>query len=315
MTGPVVVQQISESFGEALRAHASNPQVIDHLDRDRPWDFPQEAEALVTYPYPSWLSEAGRVPQPRPGLKWVQLFSAGVERFPEWLLDGRMVGCGRGQTSPQIAEFVLAAMLNREKRLNEISARSLTEWVRPEMGTLVGKTLGLIGYGSIGAEIARRALAFDMQIVACRNSPWAEVPKGLTPLAGPAEVLAQSDHAAICVPLTDETRGMVDDAFLAQAKPGLHLINIARGAILDQDALLRAIAAGRIAHATLDVTFPEPLPETHPLWQVPEVHLTPHVSFLGGDHLARFLEKTLANLTTYAQGAPLRDLFDRERGY
>ncbi|MBU1279317.1 MAG: hypothetical protein KJ943_09360, partial [Alphaproteobacteria bacterium] len=77
----------------------------------------------------------------------------------------------------------------------------------------------------------------------------------------------------------------------------------------------RAPAAGRIAHATLDVTFPEPLPETHPLWQVPEVHLTPHVSFLGGDHLARFLEKTLANLTTYAQGAPLRDLFDRERGY
>ena len=80
-------------------------------------------------------------------------------------------------------------------------------------------------------------------------------------------------------------------------------------------SLIGAISGGHIGHATLDVTFPEPLPEDHPLWQVPEVHLTPHVSFLGGDHLARFLEKTLANLTAYSQGAPLQDLFDRERGY
>lgn len=315
MTGPVVVQQISTRFGDALRAHPSAPRVIDHLDHDHPWDFPDGAEVLVTYPYPAWLSQAGRAAQDRPGLDWVQLFSAGVERFPDWLLDGRMVGCGRGQTSPQIAEFVLAAMLNREKRLDGIRARSPADWVKPELGTLAGKTLGLVGYGSIGAEIARRALAFDMQVVACRNGPWGKVPSGLVPVDGPAQVLARSDHAAICVPLTEATRGMVDDALLAQAKPGLHLVNIARGAILDQEALLRAIAAGHVAHATLDVTFPEPLPAAHPLWQAEQVHLTPHVSFLGGDHLARFLEKTLANLTAYAQGAPLRDLFDRDRGY
>ncbi len=313
--GPVVVQQISEDFGAALRAHPSAPRVIDHLENDRPWRVDPAAEVLVTYPYPAWKFEAGLSPRILPHLKWVQLFSAGVERFPGWLLEDRMVGCGRGQTSAQIAEFVLAAMLNREKCLDAIRATSPEHWVKSPIGTLEGRTLGLIGFGSIGAAIARRALAFDMRVVACRNSTWSTVPDGIAPAMNPAAVLGQSDHAVICAPLTESTRGMIGAAQLSRAKPGLHLINISRGAILDQDALIAAIGAGQVGGATLDVTSPEPLPEGHPLWQMPEVRLTPHLSFLGGDHLARFLEKTLVNLTAYTHGRALMDLYDPARGY
>ena len=315
MTGPVVVQQISVEFGDALRAHPAALHVIDHLDHDRPFDFPSDAEVLVTYPYAGWLSQEGKVDRAPSYLKWVQLFSAGVERFPDWLLRDRIVGCGRGQTSAQIAEFVLAAMLHKEKKLSEIRATAPKHWVKTPMGTLEGKTLGLIGYGSIGREIAKRALAFDMQIVACRNGAWSDMVEGLTPMDGPGEVLNRSDHAVVCVPLTDSTRGMLDADLLSMSRPGLHLINISRGAILDQAALIEAISAGHIGSATLDVTYPEPLPADHPLWKVPQVHLTPHVSFLGGDHLARFLEKTCANITAYTQGLPMQDLFDPKRGY
>jgi phosphoglycerate dehydrogenase-like enzyme len=238
-----------------------------------------------------------------------------IERFPQWLLRGRLVGCGRGQTSSQIAEFVLAAMLLREKRLDEVRAHSPKNWVKSPIGTLEHKTLGILGFGAIGTEVARRATPFGINIVACRRGEWAEIPEGVTPLSDPAAVLSVSDHAVIALPLTGLTRGSIDGKVLRSAKPGLHLINVSRGAILKQEDLIEALDEGVVGFATLDVTDPEPLPEGHSLWSHGRVFLTPHISFMGGDPFGRFLEKTLSNLADYVDGRPLRDLVDVKRGY
>lgn len=312
----VIANQISADFGNALRMHETRPTVIDCLDTEHPWIIPEEADVLVTIPYLAWTSEAAiKGERELANLRWVQLFSTGIERLPRWLLRDRLVGCGRGQTSPQIAEFVMAAILLREKRLDEIRARALQHWVKTPIGTLEGKILGILGFGSIGAEIARRALPFGMEVVACRRGEWTDSPCGVTPLPDVASVLAVSDHAVIALPLTEATRGSLDVDVFRKAKSSLHLINISRGAIVVQEDLVAALDNGAIGFATLDVTEPEPLPEDHPLWTNDNVFLTPHVSFMGGDPFGHFLEKTLANLDAYACGRPLRDLVDVERGY
>ncbi|MGA1860645.1 NAD(P)-dependent oxidoreductase [Azospirillum sp. 11R-A] len=119
----------------------------------------------------------------------------------------------------------------------------------------------------------------------------------------------------LALPLTAATRGLVGAGLLAQAKAGLHLVNVARGALVDQDALLAAIDSGRIANATLDVTDPEPLPAGHPFYRHPAIRLTPHVSWSAPDFDRRLADRILANLDAYARGEPLRDVVDAATGY
>ncbi|PTQ75362.1 NAD(P)-dependent oxidoreductase [Celeribacter persicus] len=314
MTQPVIVNQIDPEFGQTLSAHPSQPRVIDHFDRKRPWDLPGDAEVLVTRSFRSWL----KAPETCdfPALKWVQTFSAGIETYPNWLMQGRVVTNGRGLTAPQIAEYVMAALLLVEKDIYGARTTSLEDWGTRVFGTLEGKSLGLIGYGAIGAAVAKRARAFDMEVLACRRGAWREVPEGITPCASPKEVLAGSDHAVIAMPLTPETTGMVNDALLAHAKPGLHLINVARGALVEQSALLRALDAGQLSKATLDVTHPEPPVAGDPIWTHPKVLLTPHESYKGGlSERARFEHKMLANLDAWLAGKPMTDVVDLARGY
>ncbi|WP_066709328.1 NAD(P)-dependent oxidoreductase [Celeribacter ethanolicus] len=314
MTQPVIVNQIDPEFGQTLRAHPSLPRVIDHFDREQPWDLPEDAQALVTRAFRSWLKAPEVVNLP--ALKWVQTFSAGIEIYPDWLMQGRVITNGRGLTAPQIAEYVMAAMLLVEKDIYGARTTSLDDWGTRVFGTLEGKTLGLIGYGAIGEAVAKRARPFDMEVLACRRGPWREVPEGITPCATPEAVMATSDHVVIAMPLTPETEGLVNAALLAQAKPGLHLINVARGALVDQGALLQALDDGRLSKATLDVTHPEPPSEDDPIWRHPKVLLTPHESYKGGlSERARFEQKTLRNLDAWLAGRPMTDVVDLTRGY
>lgn len=313
----IIANQISLEFGEVLRNQSLSIKVIDCLDVERPWLIPPEAEVLITTPYPAWeTDQAHKEAKSLPNLKWVQIFSTGIERHPKWLLKDRLVGCGRGQTSAQIAEFALAAMLLHEKRLNEIRAYKPEDWLKKPVGTLEGKTLGIIGFGSIGTAIARLARPFGMKIVACRRGKWPdELPDGVAPLANASDVLKSSDHVVVALPLTNDTHSSLDEKILSNAKPGLHLINISRGAVIVQDDLLKLLNKGQIGFATLDVTNPEPLPQNHAFWSHERVFLTPHVSFSGGDHATRFLDKILYNLAAYRQGTPMKDLINVERGY
>ncbi|MEI4472425.1 NAD(P)-dependent oxidoreductase [Frigidibacter sp. MR17.24] len=313
-TGPVIINQINPAFGAALAAHPSAPRVIDHLDSARPWDLPEGAEILITRALPAWRGAAPTAAD-LGSLKWEQTYSAGVEIYPAWLTEGRLLTCGRGLNSDQIGEYALAAMLRIEKDLSALRVTARAAWKDAPVGSLRGKVLGLIGFGAIGRETATRARAFGMQVLVSRRGPWVSDEPGITACASPAEVIAAADHLVIAAPLTPQTQGLVDAALLARAKPGLHLVNVSRGGLVDQEALIDALDSGRLAAATLDVTTPEPLPEGHPLWTHPKVLLTPHISYKGGDDETRFRAKVLANLDAYLGGREMIDLVDSGRGY
>jgi phosphoglycerate dehydrogenase-like enzyme len=308
----VVINQVSEDFGAAIAAHASAPKVIDHIRPERPWELP-EGEILVTNAS-AWRNAPGDFLPPA-SLKWVQTETAGIDFYPDGLKRHCMMSCGRGINAVPIAEFVLASLLRREKKMEETRAYREADWIRPTIGTLYGRKLGLIGFGSLGQAIADRARAFGMQILASRRGEWKEIPDAVTPCTSPEAVVSKADHVVIAAPLTPETVGMVNGALLSQAKPGLHLINISRGALVDQEALLTSLDEGTIGYATLDVTTPEPLPDGHPLYNHPKVFISPHISWMGAERGGRFLERFLDNLDAYLEGKPLSYLVDPRQGY
>jgi len=286
---------------------------VQELPPESAWDVPAEAEILIAVPP---RGERANVPaQPLPGwpgrLRWVHAVSAGVDEYPPWLFQVPLVTCGRGTNSATIAEFTLAAILAVEKRLPEIWISEAQAWKPVQLGTLNRKTLGLLGYGSIGQEIATRATAFGMEVLAFRRS-GGEAP-GVR-IADFATVLAAADHLVVSLPLTPETAGIVDAAALARLKPGAHLVNIARGRLVDHDALLAALELGHLGFASLDVTEPEPLPAGHPLYTHPRVHLSPHISWSGGD-ASRYAPLFQENLRRYLKGEALLNLVPPGRGY
>ncbi|MEW5420793.1 NAD(P)-dependent oxidoreductase [Amorphus sp. 3PC139-8] len=313
-SGPVIVNQTDPALTRLLADHRCRPTVIDHFDPESPWQLPDEAEILITSALKSWRN----TPQdwtPPPKLAWVQTYSAGVDIYPSRLLGVRFVTCGRGLTSPQIAEYVLAAILRFEKRLDDVRARSPSAWTDQEVGAVEGLCLGLIGYGSIGQEIAKRAAAFGIDIRVCRRSSGTFDDPAVTGCASLPDLVSIADHLVLAIPATPQTRGLMGAELFRQAKPGLHLINVSRGAVLDDEALIAALAAGYVAGATLDVTAPEPLPASHPFWTHPQILLTPHISYKGGREAERFAAKVTANLDAYLHGTPMEDLVDPARGY
>jgi phosphoglycerate dehydrogenase-like enzyme len=316
MGGMVVLNQLGPEIGAALAGHEVKPSVFITPPDLPPWEV-GEADVLLTGPQPHWRDAPGRKPPGWPGkLRWVQVASAGVDWFPPWLFEGPTVTCGRGHAAVPIAEYVLGTLLLYEKRLDQIRAQASVEWVRHTLGTLEGRTLGLAGFGAIGQAVAQRAAAFGMRIVALRAGAWgeAEAP-GIERARDLAELFSVADHLVLALPLTPATRRCVNAEVLAQAKRGLHLINIARGCLVDQEALIAALDAGRLGFATLDVTEPEPLPSGHSLYLHPRIRLTPHVSWSGNATRLRLTEQILTNLTAFARGESLQGVVDLSRGY
>jgi phosphoglycerate dehydrogenase-like enzyme len=250
-----------------------------------------------------------------PEVRWVHVLGAGVDGFPFELLGDRVLTCSRGASAVPIAEFVLAAMLAFEKQLPEVWIEAPpARWNIASLGGLAGRTLGLIGIGAIGKEVARRALAFDMRVLAFRRS------KRPSPVAGvevvPFEqLLREADHVVVSAPSTPQTRHLLDARSFAAMKPGAHLVNVARGPLVDQEALVAAFDEGRLARATLDVVDPEPLPAGHPLYTHPKVRLSPHVSWSSPDTTSRTLELFVENLRRWSAGEPLQGRVDVEAGY
>ena len=285
----------------------------DHVVAWSP-DGDEEAEVVVTL-----LDDESRGELTRaltPSVRWVHVFAAGVDGFPFEQLGDRPLTCSRGASAPAIAEFVLASMLAFEKRLPE-------SWiVEPPpgrsdaaLGGLRGRTMGLIGVGAIGTEVARRALAFDMRVVAVRRSdvppPIEEIE--VTPSLEGA--LRDADHVVVTAAATPETERLVDARAFAAMKRGAHLVNIARGSLVDHDALLAALDDGTVARASLDVTEPEPLPAGHPLYAHPLVRITPHISWSSPDTVTRTVDLLVDNVRRYREGAPLAGAVDLARGY
>jgi phosphoglycerate dehydrogenase-like enzyme len=215
-----------------------------------------------------------------------------------------------------IAEFAMAAMLAAEKRLPESWIHEPpAHWSIASLGGLRGRTLGLVGLGGIGCELARLALAFGMRVLALRRSDAPSPVAGVERARDLGALLAEADHLVLAVPVTRATRHLLDAAALARVKPGLHLVNVARGELVDQEALRAALDDGRVALASLDVCEPEPLPEGHWLYTHPAVRLSPHTSWSMPGAIAGLVDTFVENLHHWIAGEPLTRVVDRAQGY
>jgi len=250
------------------------------------------------------------------GIRWMHLPGTGIDGWPRALLEGRTVTCSRGVSAIPIAEFVLAAMLAFEK---DLPATWLAEppehWNLAELGELAGKTVGLVGLGGIGAAVARRALAFDMRVRAVRRNPGRDLLAGVELAQDLPDLLERADHVVLTAPGTASTRHLIDAAAFAAMKPGVHLVNIARGALIDQDALRAALDDGTVAMATLDTVDPEPLPAGHWMYSHPQVRLAAHISWYTPQMQESAVEIFVENIGRFQRGEPLLHIVDADEGY
>jgi phosphoglycerate dehydrogenase-like enzyme len=246
-----------------------------------------------------------------PAVDWVHVLGTGVDRFPFDALGDRTLTCSRGASATAISEWVLAVMLAWVKRLPESWIDSPPpRWNLADLGGLAGSQLGLVGLGAIGTAVARRAQAFDMRIRALRRSSKPVPLTGIETVSEVRELTAESDHLVLAAPLTPNTHHMVDAAFLAGCKPGVHLVNVSRGQVVDQVALAAALDRGQVGRASLDVMDPEPLPAGHPLYRHPSVRLSPHISWSSPATLPLTFEMFAENFHRWRRGEALAGVVD-----
>jgi phosphoglycerate dehydrogenase-like enzyme len=256
-----------------------------------------------------------------PKLRWIHSVSVGVESMmtPCVRLRGLTVTNGRGVFSVPIAEYVMTMMLAICRRLPQLmELQRERTWQPIEALELADTTIGLLGVGDIGREVARLAGPFGPRIVAVRRRPNAAPVPGvevLGDLQAMPELLAVSDFVVLALPLTGETETLIDDDALAGFKPGSWLINVARGALVDETALLRALRGGRIGGAVLDAFREEPLPETSPFYRLSNCIVTPHTSWSSAAVLGRTFDVFCDNLRRYRAGQPLEYVVDLAAGY
>lgn len=281
-------------------------------------------------------------PDIAPRLRWVQLDTSGVDHLPaEALWNSHIDITTIGGISPvPLAEYVMWSILGAAHRLPELlQAHHEKVWPSPEqrwqrlLPTPVrGATVGVVGYGRIGREIARLAQAFGMKVLGLSRSAGSRsilpthyygasaepaMPNGVE-LFGPGglhELMRRSDYVVVVVPLTAETRNIIDDVALAQLKDGGVLINVARGGIVDENALRDRLRTGHLRAAVLDVFEAEPLTSDDPWWDEPNVFITPHVSGLSPEYSNHVVEIVRENLRRFVDGRTLINLVDRSRGY
>jgi len=257
-----------------------------------------------------------------PRLRWLSTLSTGIDhlRGTGILESQTTVTTVGGLMAPVIAEHVFAGMLYFSKHISLFEeCRRARVWRMERVRELTGRTVGVVGVGAIGSAVAVRAKAFGMQVIGLgRNVDGGRVVAGvdrLLPRAGLAELLATADYVVLAVADTPETRGMIGAAELAMMRSDAVLVNVARGTVIDEAALVEVLRAGRIAGAALDVFAVEPLPADSPLWELPNVFVTPHVAPNTASYLPRAIHHFAANVRRFLAGQPLADEFDRNRGY
>jgi len=284
----------------------------------------RDVEILCTYWVPNNWRELA------PQLRWLQASAAGVDGLrPTGILEkdsGILVTTAVGMQASPVAEYVIGSMLMFNRSWPEmVNLQShhkwpiSSSWYRLRARELNGQVLGIIGLGSIGRHIARLAKAFDMRVLAtrrtvreCEQEPYVDQ---LYPRTKLHTMLHQCDYVALAVPLTQETDGMIGEAELRAMQPHTYLVNVARGRVIEEEMLIRALKEGWIGGAGLDVAEKEPLPADSPLFSLPNVILTPHISGESIHYDQRLTALFADNLRRYRAGEPLHNLYIPERGY
>ncbi|MHB8376979.1 MAG: D-2-hydroxyacid dehydrogenase [Dehalococcoidia bacterium] len=318
-------RRVAETYGDRIRAADPRAELIvpSVADGMVAWSGDVSAAEVCCFSEDLWQEEdLRRLVLPAvfrlEGLRWFHTFSAGVDSpaFQTLIDRGTLLTNSSGASAPAIAQYVLAMMLNRTKRIGEWREQQRRgEWRQIPVGELTGQTAGIIGTGAIGGEVARLAQAFGMRVLGVRRSARRSryVDEQL-PLARLDDLLARSDFVVLACPLTKETEGLIGERELRMMKPSATLINIARGRIVREEALVRALHEGWIAGACLDVFEQEPLPETSALWSLPDVVVTPHNAGFSPLNMERQMAIFLDNLARLVAGKPLRNLVLRAGG-
>jgi phosphoglycerate dehydrogenase-like enzyme len=296
----------------ALAAEFPSVEFVS-IPRDGALDADVAGDVLVTSPVstPTLAEALSR------GVQWVHLIGTGVDRFPLDILAPEVtLSCSRGGSAIAIAEWSLTMMLAFEKRLPHSWFDAPPErWFQADLGTLYGKTLAVVGFGGIGERAAALAIPFDMRVKALRRSLRPADTAGVEVVATLAEVLEGADHVLIAAPLTTETYHLIDGESIAWMKPGVHIVNIARGGLIDHDALRAALDSGHVARASLDTVDPEPLPDGHWIYSHPGIRLSPHISWSMPLAQSLLIDTFRENLRRYLDGRELANVVDVQLGY
>lgn len=255
-------------------------------------------------------------------LRWIQSSAAGMDHclVPAVVQSTIPVTSAAGLFAPQVAEHTLALLLGILRRIPEFLRDASTKrFVRQPTDDLRGKAVGIVGFGGNGRRIAEVLRTFAARTVAFELL-WKDAPptadvEAIYPVERLDEFLSHLDVVILCVPLTGITRGMFDAQRIARMKPGSILINVARGEVVVESALVTALRDGPLFAAGLDVTEVEPLPDSSPLWNLLNVVITPHVGAQAFDRLDRTTEFFCENLRRFLTGRPLRNLVDKQRGF
>ena len=287
----------------------SNFTPIERLPRDRIADRVEEADAIVIGTRMAShlidiLPRAKRV-------RWIHALAAGVDPLPFDLLRRTAITVtnSRGLYADALAEFVVAAMLWFAKDLRRATRnQDARKWEPFTVQRLEGQTAGMIGFGGIGHAVARRAEALGMRTIAARRR---------SELGDPTvdDVIAEADYVVLAAPLTPATYGLMNAPRIARMKPTAALINVSRGALVDEAALVEALQSQRIKGAALDVFAVEPLPPEHPLWQLDNVLVVPHSADRVADSHDRAMTFFLENLGRFERGEALENVVDKEEQY
>jgi phosphoglycerate dehydrogenase-like enzyme len=298
----------------AIEAVDPRVRLVRVGDRAHWLDEAPEAEVIVGFrPLRAGATRARH-------LRWVHSLGAGVENLCRDVAGTDIIVTNSHMHGDVIAEHVMALALAHARRLPLALARQAEgRWTRDGVvGTVLrGRTMGIVGLGTIGTELARRAAAFGMRVWGVRRSggtPSREVER-VVARDGLDEVLRVADYLALTLPFTAETRGLVGARELALLPRGAFVINVGRGGLVDEEALAEAIEAGRLGGAGLDVFAEEPLPPSSPLWRLPGVVITPHVGGSSPGFLDRAVPFFCENLRRYLTGEPLVSRVDVTRGY
>jgi phosphoglycerate dehydrogenase-like enzyme len=311
-----IIAQLGMNSAEVTRIQAAHPdvEIVEFAGGDPPADLTADAffggyldwDGIVR-----WLDAAG--------VRWVQLSGTGVDKVAGAVFGGdRIVTCARGASAVPISEWVMAAILAWAKRFPEtFLAEPPKYWnfPKPALDRVEGSTVALVGLGGIGAAIASRALAFGMRVRALRRTDTPSPVPGVEIVRSLDDLLPDAAHVVLAAPATARTQHLIDTAAFAKMTPGVHIVNIARGALIDQDALRLALDDGTVAMATLDTVDPEPLPAGHWLYTHPRVRLTAHISWYTPQLQATAVDILIDNIGRYARGEPLLHVVDPAEGY
>lgn len=306
---------------DRLRAQFPQHTFLDAWDRQAIRDLlPQADVAFTPFVDREAFGTATR-------LKWVQAVAVGVGGmlYPEMVASPIVITNARGIRARAMAEHVLGVSIALARKLHIAVRRQVErQWAQTEIEggdgivVLQGRRMGVIGLGAIGLEVARLAAAIGMKVTAVRKNVAAPRPPEVDEVLAPSqleELLAKSDIVVLAPPLTSDTRGLIGDRELAAMKRTAFLINIGRGKLVHDVALVDALREGRIGGAALDVFATEPLDPDSPYWTLPNVIVTPHVSGAMEDYWVPLLALFAENLRRFERGAQLLNVVDKHAGY